>query len=135
MGGGIWGEAVNGGAVLGGITVCFKLFFKCMIIGFVQENRLTCNSLGQYCIKQGISLKNGDMKNVPFTTIPACKEECAKTEGCVAFGMSTLSNKCYIKNKDHAAEAATATSTSARMSCTKGKCFYGVCTCSILNII
>ena len=63
----------------------------------------------------------GDIKNITFTTVQACKEECAKTEGCVAFttGAGTV-NKCHLKNKDHGAESANAMSISARMSCYEG---------------
>ena len=66
-------------------------------------------------------MQGGDIKNIAFTTIEACKEECTKTEGCVAF--TTLAgtiNLCYLKNKDHAAESAVVIAISARMSCYKG---------------
>ena len=79
------------------------------------------NSLGEYCAKQGIALIGGDIKSMPFTTLTACEEECARTDGCVAF--ETSPTKCYIKNKEHAVEVASAASTSVRMSCTKGECF------------
>ena len=56
-----------------------------------------------------------------FTTIEACKEECTKTEGCVAFTtVAGTSNKCHLKRKDHAAEAPNAIAISARMSCYEG---------------
>ena len=62
------------------------------------------------------------MKNMAFTTVQACKEECAKTAGCVAFAtVAGTNNKCYLKNKDHAAESAVAIAMSARMSCYEGK--------------
>ena len=63
----------------------------------------------------------GDIKEITFTTVQACKEECAKTEGCVAFTTAAgTNNKCYLKNKDHGAEDAHAIATSARMSCYAG---------------
>ena len=63
----------------------------------------------------------GDIKNITFTTVQACKEECAKTEGCVAFKTKAGTvNQCYLKNKDHAAESAGALAISARMSCYEG---------------
>ena len=71
------------------------------------------------CEKKGIGLPGGDMKIIAFTTVQACKEECAKTEGCVAF-TTGVSNQCYLKNKDHGAESANAIATSARMSCYAG---------------
>ena len=80
------------------------------------------NSLGEYCAKQGVALIGGNIKSMPFTTLTACEEECARTDGCVAFTKSST-NTCNIKNKDHAAEVADAATTSVRMSCTKGKCF------------
>ena len=56
-----------------------------------------------------------------FTTVQACKEECAKTEGCVAFSTAAgTDNKCYLKNKDHDAESVKARSISAKMSCYEG---------------
>ena len=55
-------------------------------------------------------------------TVQACKEECAKTEGCVAFVTAAgTNNKCYLKNKDHGAESAYGITISARMSCYEGK--------------
>ena len=63
----------------------------------------------------------GDIKEITFTTVQACKEECAKTEGCVAFEAAAGTvNKCRLKNKDHGAEDADATAISARMSCYAG---------------
>ena len=63
-----------------------------------------------------------------FTTVKACKEECAKTEGCVAFTTEAgPHNQCWLKNKDHAAESAKAISNSARMSCYEGKCNLNTC--------
>ena len=74
-----------------------------------------------YCEKKGIDLYDGNIKNISFTTVQACKEECAKTEGCVAFKTKAGTvNLCYLKNKDHAAESASATAISARMSCYEG---------------
>ena len=75
----------------------------------------------EYCLKTGIILIGGDIKNIAFTTVQACKEECAKTEGCVTFTiLAGTNNKCYLKNKDHGAEDAGATAISARMSCYEG---------------
>ena len=66
-------------------------------------------------------MPGGDIKQVSFTTVQACKEECAKTEGCVAFtAVAGKYNRCHLKNKDHAAESANVIATSARMSCYKG---------------
>ena len=62
---------------------------------------------------------------VSFTTVEACKEECAKTEGCVAFTTAAgIYNTCYLKNKDHGAESPNTATISARMSCYEGKDFY-----------
>ena len=56
-----------------------------------------------------------------FTTVEACKEECTKTEGCVAFTTAAgTNNKCWLKNKDHAVESTYAIAISARMSCYEG---------------
>ena len=58
---------------------------------------------------------------MPFTTVQACKEECAKTEGCVAFTTEAGTvNECKLKNKDHGAESARALAMSTRMSCNEG---------------
>ena len=98
----------------------------------VNFNIILCNkttqvetnndSLDHYCWKKGIGLPGGDIKNIAFTTVQACKEECARTEGCTAF--TTLAgryNKCYLKNKDHGAEGASARAISVRMSCIGNK--------------
>ena len=67
-------------------------------------------------------MPGGVIKNIAFTTVQACKEECAKTEGCVAFAtVAGTVNKCKLKNKDHAAESANEITMSARMSCYEGK--------------
>ena len=67
-------------------------------------------------------MTGGDIGNIAFTTVQTCKEECAKTEGCVAFTtVAGTGNKCYLKNKDHRAESASAIAISARMSCYEGK--------------
>ena len=67
-------------------------------------------------------MPGGDIKKIAFTTVQACKEECAKTEGCVAFTTAARTyHKCWLKNKDHAAETADAIAISARMSCYEGK--------------
>ena len=67
-------------------------------------------------------MNGGDIKQVSFTTVQACKEECAKTEGCAAFTTAAGTiNKCHLKNKDHAGESAAAITISARMSCYEGK--------------
>ena len=80
------------------------------------------DSLDHHCWKKGIALPGGDIKHVSFTTVQACKEECAKTKGCVAFEtLAGTENKCYIKNEAHAEEKSNPTSTSARMSCYKYK--------------
>ena len=79
--------------------------------------RMSCYE-DHYCLKKGISLPGGVIKNILFTTVEACKEECAKTEGCVAFATNAgAANKCRLKNKDHGAESADPNSISARMSC------------------
>ena len=73
------------------------------------------------CEKRGIGLPGGLIKQVSFTTVQACKEECAKTEECAAFVTSPgRQNKCRLKNKDHGVERAEATAISARMSCYEG---------------
>ena len=72
-------------------------------------------------MKKGINLPGGGIKNIAFTTVHACKEECAKTEGGVAFTtLAGTNNKCYLKNKDHGAESAGAIAISVRMSCYEG---------------
>ena len=70
-------------------------------------------------------MPGGVIKKKAFTTVQACKEECAKTEGCVAFRtIAGTYNGCYLKNKDHGAESAYAIANaiiiSARMSCYEG---------------
>ena len=66
-------------------------------------------------------MPGGDIKTIAFTTIEACKEECAKTEGCVAFTTAAGTfNGCYLKNKDHAAESTNAICISVRMDCYEG---------------
>ena len=81
--------------------------------------RMSCYE-DQYCWKKGFSLPGGEIKSIPFTTIEACKEECAKTEGCVAFNtVAGTWNRCYLKNKDHGAENDAPKSISVRMSCYK----------------
>ena len=82
--------------------------------------RMSCYK-DDYCLKRGLDLSGGDLKSVAFTTLEECKEECAKTEGCVAFTtVAGTTNLCFLKNKDHAAESANATAISARMSCYEG---------------
>ena len=67
-------------------------------------------------------MPGGDIKNIAFTTVQACMEECAKTEGCVGFEAAAGTyNKCYLKNQDHGAENASEVAISARMSCYEGK--------------
>ena len=73
------------------------------------------------CEKKGIGLLGGDIKSIAFTTVQACKEECAKTEGCVAFStVAGTVNKCWLKNKDYTAEKDHEIAISARMSCYEG---------------
>ena len=71
-----------------------------------------------YCLKKGIRLKAGAIKWLSYTTNQACKEECGKTKGCVAF--STVAEQCRLKNKTHEAETSTKEVISARMSCYEG---------------
>ena len=71
------------------------------------------------CEKKGIGLPGGDIKEIAFTTLQACKAKCAKTEGCVAF-TAGKNNRCYLKNKDHGAEQSRVGPNSARMSCFEG---------------
>ena len=85
----------------------------------MTSGRMSCYK-GHYCWKKGFSLPGGEIKSIPFTTIEACKEECAKTEGCVAFNtVAGIDNRCYLKNKDHGAESKASKSISVRMSCYK----------------
>ena len=87
---------------------------KCSIVTAV---RMSCYE-DHYCSKKGFKLLGGNFKNIPFTTVQACKEECAKTEGCTAFTtVAGTVNECRLKNKDHGAESADPNSISARMSC------------------
>ena len=70
------------------------------------------------CWRKGFNLGVGNIKSVTFTTVQACKEECAKTEGCVAFTtVAGTYNKCYLKKKTHAAETANVLTISSFMSC------------------
>ena len=70
------------------------------------------------CEQIGIDLWGGDIKVIPLTTVQACKEECAKLEGCVAFTTAAGSyNKCWLKNGNHHAESRHSACISARMSC------------------
>ena len=67
-------------------------------------------------------MPGGDIKQVSFTTVEACKEECAKTKGCVAFTTRAgRYNECYLKKKDHNSESTATTAISARMSCYEGE--------------
>ena len=67
-----------------------------------------------------------NIKSIAFTTVQACKEECAKTEGCVAFTTTAgTNNGCYLKNKDHGAEIVAEITISARMSCYEGNLVGG----------
>ena len=72
-------------------------------------------------MKKGFNLDGGFIKNMAFTTVEACKGECAKTEGCVAFTTRAgTKNKCNLKNESHAAESGMSIAISARMSCYEG---------------
>ena len=83
---------------------------------------ITNDSLDHHCWKKGINLSNMPIKTMPFTTVQACKEECAKTEGCVAFTTQAgTTNKCRLRDKDHNTESSNLISVSARMSCYEGK--------------
>ena len=78
-------------------------------------------SLDHHCWKKGIALQGESIKIMPFTTVQACKEECAKTEGCVAFTtVAGTANKCKIRDKGHNTESASLISISARMTCYEG---------------
>ena len=83
--------------------------------------RMSCYKY-HYCLKKGIGLKtSGGIKSTPFTTIEACKDECAKTEKCVAFSTSAGTvNLCRLKNKYCGTEKAGGTKISAFMSCYAG---------------
>ena len=82
---------------------------------------LIVDFLDTYCLKKGIDLLDGTINMVSFTTVQACREECAKTEGCVAFTTAAGTyNTCYLKNKDHGAESPNTATISARMSCYEG---------------
>ena len=76
------------------------------------------DSLDHYCWKKGFRLPGRDIKDTAFTTVQACKEECAKTEGCVAFTTEAGTfNKCWLKNEDYGVETADVLSISSLMSC------------------
>ena len=50
------------------------------------------------CLKKGIDVRNDNMKKVAFTTVEACKEKCAKTEGCATFVTAAgTDNHCYLR--------------------------------------
>ena len=87
----------------------------------VTSGRMSCYK-DHYCLKKGIGLKtSGGIKSTPFTTIEACKDECAKTEKCVAFSTSAGTvNLCRLKNKYCGTEKAGGTKISAFMSCYAG---------------
>ena len=88
----------------------------------LQTLTTNSNSLDHYCWKKGFSLIGGDIKNIAFTTVQACKEECAETEGCVAFTTEAGTyNRCWLHNKDHGAETAKTICISVRMDCYEGK--------------
>ena len=89
---------------------------------FLLANDVILTTGEIFCRKVGFHLHGGNIKNIPFTTVQACKEECAKTEGCVAFTTAAGNNNgCWLKNKDHPVESASAIAISARMSCYEGK--------------
>lgn len=68
----------------------------------------------------------GDIMTTPFTTVEACKEDCANKEGCVAFSTAAATdNGCHLRNKEHHEEGPFAITISVRMSCYEGK--YNQC--------
>ena len=87
--------------------------------------RMSCYK-DDYCLKRGLDMTGGDMKSVAFTTLEACKEECAKTEGCVAFTTEAgTNNKCYLKNQSYDAEVSGGERyISASMNCYAGTSPY-----------
>ena len=63
-------------------------------------------------------MSGGDIGNKTFTTVQACKEYCAMTEGCVAFVTTAgTENRCWLKNKQHGIEVANPIGISVRMNC------------------
>ena len=63
-------------------------------------------------------MSGGDIGNETFTTVQACKEYCATTEGCVAFVTTAgTENRCWLKNKQHGIEVANPIGISVRMNC------------------
>ena len=76
-------------------------------------------------MKKDINLGSMNIKHIFVTTVHACKEECAKTEGCVAFvtlaGSYNNYYSCWLKNKTQGAEVAYLGTSTARMSCYEGK--------------
>ena len=77
-----------------------------------------CCPLGHLCWMKGFSMSGGDIGNKAFTTVQACKEYCAMTEGCVAFVTTAgTENKCWLKNKQHGIEVANPIGISVRMNC------------------
>ena len=83
--------------------------------------RMSCYE-ENHCLNKGFNMYDGNIRSISFTTVQACKEECAKTEGCVAFTTEAGTyNRCYLKNKDHGAESASARAISVRMSCIGNK--------------
>ena len=65
---------------------------------FLLVNAFILTNGETFCRKVGFHLHGGNIKNIPFTTVQACKEECANTEGCVAFVTNAGTvNKCYLK--------------------------------------
>ena len=73
-------------------------------------------------MKKGINLSGGDIKNIIFTTIAKCKDECKKSDGCVAFVTKAgTDNKCYLKSKDHGEESSDSISISSRLACYVGE--------------
>ena len=88
---------------------------------FVCFNILILNFPGSPCLKKGIELRGGDIKNITFTTAGKCREECEKMSDCVAFSTyAGEENKCVLKNQTHGEETTNGLAMSARMSCYEG---------------
>ena len=74
-------------------------------------------SLAQHiCLKKGIDVRSDYITKIAFTTVEACKEKCAKTEGCANFVTAAgTDNHCYLKEDGD--EEPNALTIVGRMSC------------------
>ena len=65
-------------------------------------------------------LAGGELEEISYTTLTACKEACEAEDLCVAYSVNPSNNVCILRDNTHAAESVLEGFTSARMSCHEG---------------